>query len=201
MDRVRILLSPVSPAPAFRHGEGNYQPGIGYRDTLHFSQWLNLTGFPSASVPITLSKEGLPLGGKSSVARSKTNSSSPSPEPSSTPAAPGNPLLRCTAKHLHKGVSSIFYLLTFLFRLLFRLPCQLWIRQAVFLALRSLFIQLSIQRLLRRRKFHARLFLSSQLCQNPSSQEVPALYVRVETQRRINHLQSRFQFSLFLIEF
>ena len=62
MDRVPILLSPVSSAPAFRHGEGNYKPGAGYRDTMRFSQWLNLTGFPGASIPISLSSEGLPIG-------------------------------------------------------------------------------------------------------------------------------------------
>lgn len=62
MDPVPVLLSPVSSAPAFRHGEGNYNPGAGYRDTMHFSQWLNLTGFPGASVPIALSNEGLPMG-------------------------------------------------------------------------------------------------------------------------------------------
>jgi Asp-tRNA(Asn)/Glu-tRNA(Gln) amidotransferase A subunit family amidase len=62
MDKVPILLSPVSAAPAFRHGEGNYKPGTGYRDTMRFSQWLNLAGFPGASVPLALSKEGLPIG-------------------------------------------------------------------------------------------------------------------------------------------
>ena len=62
MDRVPILLSPVSSAPAFRHGEGNYNPGTGYRDTMRFSQWLNLTGLPGASVPVALSNEGLPIG-------------------------------------------------------------------------------------------------------------------------------------------
>ena len=62
MDRVPVLLSPVSSAPAFRHGEGNYKPGTGYRDTMRYSQWLNLTGFPGASVPMALSKEGLPIG-------------------------------------------------------------------------------------------------------------------------------------------
>ena len=62
MDKVPILLSPVSSTPAFRHGEGNYKPGTGYRDTMRYSQWLNLTGFPGASVPMTLSKEGLPIG-------------------------------------------------------------------------------------------------------------------------------------------
>ena len=62
MDGVPILLSPVSSAPAFRHGEGNYRPGTGYLDTMRFSQWLNLTGFPGAAVPISFSNEGLPIG-------------------------------------------------------------------------------------------------------------------------------------------
>jgi Asp-tRNA(Asn)/Glu-tRNA(Gln) amidotransferase A subunit family amidase len=62
MDNVPILLSPVSSAPAFRHGEGNYKPGTGYLDTMRFSQWLNLAGFPGASVPISLSSKGLPIG-------------------------------------------------------------------------------------------------------------------------------------------
>lgn len=62
MQDVPILLSPVSTAPAFRHGEGNYRSGTGYRDTMRHSQWLNLTGFPGASVPVALSNEGLPIG-------------------------------------------------------------------------------------------------------------------------------------------
>src|SRR5579864_1545959 len=62
MEDAPILLSPVSSAPAFRHGEGNYKPGTGYLDTMRFSQWLNLTGFPGASVPITFSNQGLPIG-------------------------------------------------------------------------------------------------------------------------------------------
>src|SRR5882762_7951277 len=62
MQDTPILLSPVSTSPAFRHGQGNYFPSTGYRDTMRFSQWLNLTGFPGASVPVTLSNEGLPIG-------------------------------------------------------------------------------------------------------------------------------------------
>lgn len=67
MRDVSILLSPVSSGPAFRHGAGNYSPGTGYLDTMRFSQWLNLTGFPGASVPISHSpagdsNEGLPIG-------------------------------------------------------------------------------------------------------------------------------------------
>jgi Asp-tRNA(Asn)/Glu-tRNA(Gln) amidotransferase A subunit family amidase len=62
MQNVPILLSPVSSAPAFRHGGGNYRPGTGYLDTMRFSQWLNLTGFPGVSVPVQFSNEGLPIG-------------------------------------------------------------------------------------------------------------------------------------------
>jgi len=62
MQNVPILLSPVSSGPAFRHGSGNYRPGTGYLDTMRFSQWLNLAGFPGVSVPVFLSKEGLPIG-------------------------------------------------------------------------------------------------------------------------------------------
>src|SRR5467141_3817237 len=64
MRDVRILLSPVSTTAAFRHGEGTWRPGAKqcYRDTMRFSQWLNLTGFPAASVPVGVSAEGLPIG-------------------------------------------------------------------------------------------------------------------------------------------
>src|SRR3984893_4220387 len=62
MQEVPILLSPVSSGPAFLHGGGNYGPGTGYLDTMRFSQWLNLAGFPGASVPLALSNEGLPIG-------------------------------------------------------------------------------------------------------------------------------------------
>ena len=62
MQDTAVLLSPVSTSPAFRHGQGNYLPGVGYRHTMRFSQWLNLTGFPGVSVPAGVSKEGLPIG-------------------------------------------------------------------------------------------------------------------------------------------
>jgi len=64
MRDVPILLSPVSTTIAFRHGEGTWRPGAQqcYRDTMRFSQWLNLTGFPGASVPVSVSAEGLPIG-------------------------------------------------------------------------------------------------------------------------------------------
>jgi amidase len=64
MRDVPILLSPVSTTTAFRHGEGTWQPGAKqcYRDTMRLSQWLNLTGFPGASVPVSISAGGLPIG-------------------------------------------------------------------------------------------------------------------------------------------
>jgi Asp-tRNA(Asn)/Glu-tRNA(Gln) amidotransferase A subunit family amidase len=64
MEDVRILLSPVSAGPAFRHGEGNWRTGENenYRDTMRYSQWLNLAGFPGVAVPVGKSREGLPIG-------------------------------------------------------------------------------------------------------------------------------------------
>lgn len=60
---VPILLSPVSSAPAFRHGEGNYRPGDAhnYREAMRFCQWLNLAGFAGLSLPFGQSPEGLPI--------------------------------------------------------------------------------------------------------------------------------------------
>jgi Asp-tRNA(Asn)/Glu-tRNA(Gln) amidotransferase A subunit family amidase len=64
MRGVTILLSPVSARPAFKHGEGNWRAGEkeNYRDTMRYSQWLNLAGFPGAVVPMGMSPEGLPIG-------------------------------------------------------------------------------------------------------------------------------------------
>jgi Asp-tRNA(Asn)/Glu-tRNA(Gln) amidotransferase A subunit family amidase len=64
MEEVTILLSPVSTGPAFRHGEGNWRSGEreNYRDTMRYSQWLNLTGFPGVAVPLGMSGDGLPIG-------------------------------------------------------------------------------------------------------------------------------------------
>ena len=62
MRNVPILLSPVCNAPAFRHGEGNWRAGTGYRQNMRHSQWLNLAGFPGVSVPMGKSDAGLPIG-------------------------------------------------------------------------------------------------------------------------------------------
>lgn len=58
-----VLLSPVSSAPAFKHGAGNYRTGdpFNYRDTMRYCQWLNLTGFPGLSIPMGRSPEKLPI--------------------------------------------------------------------------------------------------------------------------------------------
>lgn len=64
MNEVTVLVSPVSAGPAFRHGEGNWRGGEreNYRDTMRYSQWLNLAGFPGVAVPVGVSSEGLPIG-------------------------------------------------------------------------------------------------------------------------------------------
>jgi Asp-tRNA(Asn)/Glu-tRNA(Gln) amidotransferase A subunit family amidase len=64
MADIPILLSPVCTTTAFQHGEGTWQPGAQqcYRDTMRFSQWLNLTGFAGASVPVGFTDNGLPIG-------------------------------------------------------------------------------------------------------------------------------------------
>jgi len=64
MRDVPILLSPVSSTSAFLHGEGTWRPAARecYRDTMRFSQWLNLAGLPGASVPVAVSAKGLPIG-------------------------------------------------------------------------------------------------------------------------------------------
>lgn len=59
---VPLLLSPVSLGPAFKHGEGGWHEGSGYRATMRHSQWLNLVGLPGLAVPMGMSPEGLPIG-------------------------------------------------------------------------------------------------------------------------------------------
>jgi Asp-tRNA(Asn)/Glu-tRNA(Gln) amidotransferase A subunit family amidase len=64
MEDVPVLLSPVSTAPAFRHGQGNWRSGEKecYRETMRYSQWLNFAGLPGMAVPMGISVEGLPIG-------------------------------------------------------------------------------------------------------------------------------------------
>ena len=62
MEDVPVLLSPVSSAPAFKHGQGTWRSPVGFRETMRHSQWLNLAGLPGLSVPIGTSPDGLPIG-------------------------------------------------------------------------------------------------------------------------------------------
>lgn len=60
-----VLLCPVAPIPAFRHGEREWQvegKTVKYLDAWSYCEWFNLLGFPAAVVPIRISKDGLPIG-------------------------------------------------------------------------------------------------------------------------------------------
>ena len=64
-ERYPILLTPVAPGPAFRHGEIGWlaaKHSATFVDTFAYTQWFNLLGCPAAAVPITQSEEGLPIG-------------------------------------------------------------------------------------------------------------------------------------------
>jgi Asp-tRNA(Asn)/Glu-tRNA(Gln) amidotransferase A subunit family amidase len=70
MKEFPILLSPVCSIPAFRHGEREWllptesggTASLGYLDAMRFTQWFNLLGSPAASVPVSRSNDGLPIG-------------------------------------------------------------------------------------------------------------------------------------------
>jgi len=65
MEKFPVLLCPVAAVPAFRHGERHWQvegKSVQYLDAWSYCEWFNLLGMPAASVPVTLSPEGLPIG-------------------------------------------------------------------------------------------------------------------------------------------
>ncbi len=65
MEEFPILLSPVCAIPAFRHGERSWMIGgksVDYLQSMCYSQWINATGMPAASVPVGRSDDGLPIG-------------------------------------------------------------------------------------------------------------------------------------------
>jgi Asp-tRNA(Asn)/Glu-tRNA(Gln) amidotransferase A subunit family amidase len=65
MERFPVLLCPVAAIPAFRHGERSWQvegKTVEYLDAWSYCEWFNLLGMPAASVPVSLSPEGLPIG-------------------------------------------------------------------------------------------------------------------------------------------
>ncbi len=63
MESWPLLLTPVSTGPAFRHGEGGWTSAdpANYLETMRFTQWFNLLGFPAVVVPVSTSLEGLPI--------------------------------------------------------------------------------------------------------------------------------------------
>ncbi len=65
MDQYPILLMPVAPGPAFKHHEIGWLPDeytATFTETFAYTQWFNLLGCPAATVPISQSSEGLPIG-------------------------------------------------------------------------------------------------------------------------------------------
>jgi Asp-tRNA(Asn)/Glu-tRNA(Gln) amidotransferase A subunit family amidase len=60
-----VLLCPVCAVPAFRPFERSWAVDgvqVGYLDAMRYTQWFNLLGGPAAVVPVSRSKEGLPIG-------------------------------------------------------------------------------------------------------------------------------------------
>lgn len=65
MRKYPILLCPPAAIPAFRHGERRWQINgttVHYLDAWSYTEWFNLLGNPAAVVPVSHSKEGLPIG-------------------------------------------------------------------------------------------------------------------------------------------
>ena len=65
MERFPVLLCPVAAVPAFRHGERRWQvegKTVEYLDAWSYCEWFNLLGMPAATVPVSRSPEGLPIG-------------------------------------------------------------------------------------------------------------------------------------------
>ena len=65
MERFPVLVCPVASVPAFRHGERSWQidgQPVDYLDAWSYCEWFNLLGMPAATVPVSGSSEGLPIG-------------------------------------------------------------------------------------------------------------------------------------------
>ena len=65
MAQYPVLLCPVAPMPAFRHGEREWTiegTPVQYLDAWRYTAWFNLLQNPGVSVPVTTSAEGLPIG-------------------------------------------------------------------------------------------------------------------------------------------
>ncbi len=60
-----ILLCPVAAIPAFHHGERSWKIAgktVDYLNAWNYTAWFNLLGAPAAAVPVSRSREGLPIG-------------------------------------------------------------------------------------------------------------------------------------------
>ncbi|MDE0101125.1 MAG: amidase [Bryobacterales bacterium] len=65
MESHPLLLCPVSAIPAFRHGEREWTVDgqtVRYPKVFSYSQVFNLFGLPAATVPVTKTADGLPIG-------------------------------------------------------------------------------------------------------------------------------------------
>jgi Asp-tRNA(Asn)/Glu-tRNA(Gln) amidotransferase A subunit family amidase len=65
MEEFPVLLSPVASIPAFHHGERRWQidgKTVEYLDAWSYCEWFNLLGMPAATVPVSQSADGLPIG-------------------------------------------------------------------------------------------------------------------------------------------
>src|SRR5438270_9247235 len=65
MEKFPVLLCPVSSIPAFRHGERHWHidgQKVEYLDAWSYCEWFNLLGMPAATVPVSQSAQGLPIG-------------------------------------------------------------------------------------------------------------------------------------------
>ena len=65
MQRYPVLLCPVAPIPAFRHGERTWRVegrDVHYLDAWRYTAWFNLLQNPAMVVPVLQSDEGLPIG-------------------------------------------------------------------------------------------------------------------------------------------
>ena len=65
MEKFPVLLCPVASIPAFHHGERHWHidgQRVEYLDAWSYCEWFNLLGMPAATVPVSRSPEGLPIG-------------------------------------------------------------------------------------------------------------------------------------------
>jgi Asp-tRNA(Asn)/Glu-tRNA(Gln) amidotransferase A subunit family amidase len=65
MEKFPVLLCPVASIPAFNHGERHWQIDgqiVKYLDAWSYCEWFNLLGMPAATVPVSHSPQGLPIG-------------------------------------------------------------------------------------------------------------------------------------------